>query len=326
MHQEGKVGSTRRELDGWIRAMPQPRMIAMEATIFTGWIYDHLLPHAEKVKVAHPVMLRAIAAAKKKNDKIDASKIADCLHEAGFRTIAPMHRGFGGTRFRCDRTRRTCNVGILCLDAIDLMDALKIDRFFVAGHDWGFNIAEALALNWPKRVTRIAMLSTPSRLGGLQTPSFHVARLCCYHWFQATKRGAEAVAQDPKGFARITWDTWSPPGWFDEETFRKVAASFTNPDWAAVTNHSYRSRGGEAAFDSRSVKIETKIKTTKRLKTPTIFFHGALDGVSPSAMTESMSEKFVGPFERIVLDGVGHFPTREVPELVGKKLVEHFTQ
>jgi transposase len=31
------------------------------------------------VKVAHPLMLRAIAAAKKKNDQIDASKIADCL-------------------------------------------------------------------------------------------------------------------------------------------------------------------------------------------------------------------------------------------------------
>ena len=51
----------------------------MEATIFTGWIYDHLLPHAAKVKVAHPVMLRAIAAAKKKNERIDAGKIADCL-------------------------------------------------------------------------------------------------------------------------------------------------------------------------------------------------------------------------------------------------------
>ena len=33
VHQEGKIGSTRRELDGWIRTMPQPRMIAMEATI-----------------------------------------------------------------------------------------------------------------------------------------------------------------------------------------------------------------------------------------------------------------------------------------------------
>ena len=31
------------------------------------------------MKVAHPVMLRAIAAAKKKNDRIDAGKIADCL-------------------------------------------------------------------------------------------------------------------------------------------------------------------------------------------------------------------------------------------------------
>ena len=51
----------------------------MEATMFTGWIYDHLKPHASALKVAHPLMLRAIAAAKKKNDRIDANKICDCL-------------------------------------------------------------------------------------------------------------------------------------------------------------------------------------------------------------------------------------------------------
>lgn len=51
----------------------------MEATMFSGWIYDHLTPHAVALKVAHPLMLRAIAAAKKKNDRIDASKICDCL-------------------------------------------------------------------------------------------------------------------------------------------------------------------------------------------------------------------------------------------------------
>jgi transposase len=79
VHQEGKVGATRNELDWWMKTLPQPWTVAMEATIFTGWIYDHLLPHAAKVKVAHPVMLRAIALAKKKNDRIDAGKIADCL-------------------------------------------------------------------------------------------------------------------------------------------------------------------------------------------------------------------------------------------------------
>ena len=41
-------------LDAWIKTLSHPRMIAMEATIFTGWICDHLLPHAERVKVAHP--------------------------------------------------------------------------------------------------------------------------------------------------------------------------------------------------------------------------------------------------------------------------------
>src|ERR1700722_10066373 len=44
IHQEGKIGSTRRELDAWIKTLPQPRMMAMEATIFTCWIYNHLLP------------------------------------------------------------------------------------------------------------------------------------------------------------------------------------------------------------------------------------------------------------------------------------------
>jgi len=79
VHREGKIGSTRRELDAWVGTLPEPRTIAMEATIFSGWIYDHLVPHAVAIKVAHPLMLRAIAAAKKKNDTIDASRIADCL-------------------------------------------------------------------------------------------------------------------------------------------------------------------------------------------------------------------------------------------------------
>src|SRR6202790_1084436 len=79
IHAEGKIPATRFDLDRWMKTLPQPWTVAMEATIFTGWIYDHLLPHAAQVKVAHPVMLRAIALAKKKNDRIDAGKIADCL-------------------------------------------------------------------------------------------------------------------------------------------------------------------------------------------------------------------------------------------------------
>ena len=79
VQREGTIPATRTELDSWMKTLPKPWTVAMEASIFTGWVYDHLLPHAAQVKVAHPVMLRAIAAAKKKNDRIDAGKIADCL-------------------------------------------------------------------------------------------------------------------------------------------------------------------------------------------------------------------------------------------------------
>ena len=79
IHAEGAIPATRFDLDRWMKTLPQPWTAAMEATLFTGWIYDHLLPHAAALKVAHPLMLRAIAAAKKKNDQIDANKIADGL-------------------------------------------------------------------------------------------------------------------------------------------------------------------------------------------------------------------------------------------------------
>src|ERR1700675_4301553 len=79
IYAEGTIPATRFDLDHWMKTLPQPWTAAMEATMFTGWIYDHLKPHAAALKVAHPLMLRAIAAAKKKNDRIDASKICDCL-------------------------------------------------------------------------------------------------------------------------------------------------------------------------------------------------------------------------------------------------------
>jgi hypothetical protein len=78
-HAEGTIPATRRDLDRWMSDLPEPWTAAMEATMFTGWVYDHLRPHAAAVKVAHPLMLRAIATAKKKNDRIDAGKLADCL-------------------------------------------------------------------------------------------------------------------------------------------------------------------------------------------------------------------------------------------------------
>lgn len=247
--------------------------------------------------------------------------VGSALTAAGHRTIVPSLRGFGDTRFVDDRPLRSGNSAIHAMDMIGLMDGLGIEQLAVVGHDWGSNIAEALAVGWPDRIERIAMLATPPRVGGMPTPPFHQAQLYWYHWFMATPRGAEAVRADPHGFAHIHWENWAPKGWFDEATFQKVATSFDNPDWVDVTLHSYRSRWENAAPDPRSEWLETMIKATRTLSLPTLFIKGDVDGVTAQDSFEMVPDKFDGPFEMVGLSGVGHFPQREAPEAVAELLL-----
>lgn len=76
---EGTIAAERYALQEWTAGIPGPWIGAMEATLFTGWVYDFLTPYAQELKVAHPEMLKAITAAKKKNDRADAECIADLL-------------------------------------------------------------------------------------------------------------------------------------------------------------------------------------------------------------------------------------------------------
>ena len=51
----------------------------MEATLFSGWIYDTLQPYSQELEMAHPAKMKAISAGKKKSDTIDARTIADLV-------------------------------------------------------------------------------------------------------------------------------------------------------------------------------------------------------------------------------------------------------
>ena len=245
------------------------------------------------------------------------------LHEAGLRTIVPTLRGFGETRL-ADGVPRTGDSAMLAVDAIALLDALGVDRFMVAGHDWGSNAAEALAVGWSDRVERMAQLSSPPRLGGVPTPPFAQAQRQWYHWFMATARSAAAIREDRRGIARRHWDNLSPPGWYDEATFQRVARSWDNPDWVDVTLHSYRARWDEALPDERSRWLEDKVKATKTLSLPAMYVQGAVDGINPPSSRKDVPSKFTGPFAFGTLSGVGHFAQRENPDAVARHLIKLF--
>ena len=99
---EGRIPATGFDLDRWMKRLPRPWSAALEATMFSCWIYDHLKPHAAALKVAHPLMLRAIAAANKKNESTDGAAshwkyiqatllcIRMCIAQARRRQLIPV--------------------------------------------------------------------------------------------------------------------------------------------------------------------------------------------------------------------------------------------
>jgi transposase len=76
---EGTLEADRTVLRRWAEELREPWHGAMEATLFSAWIYDTLKPYAQQLFMGHPAKMKAISAGKNKSDRIDARMIADLL-------------------------------------------------------------------------------------------------------------------------------------------------------------------------------------------------------------------------------------------------------
>jgi pimeloyl-ACP methyl ester carboxylesterase len=253
-------------------------------------------------------------------------RVAAELNPLGWRTAAPYCRGCGPTRFLSAATPRVGQAAALAQDAIDLADHLGWSRFAVVGHDWGARVAYALAALFPDRVTRIVAIALAFQpRGAFEVPPFSQARRFWYQWFMTLDQGADAVRADPVGFARIQWETWSPPGWFDETEFRATAQAFANPDWPEITLNAYRSRWRSESFDPRYDALQQRLMQIENLTTPTLMIQGGSDFCDEPASSEGQERFFSAGYRRLLLDGVGHFPAREAPEEVSQAVMEHLS-
>ncbi len=81
------------------------------------------------------------------------------LSEAGFRAIAPDMRGYGETDAPADPAQYRTSV--ICADIAGLLDALRIDKAVIVGHDWGGYHIWQFGLRYPERTARLVGLNTP---------------------------------------------------------------------------------------------------------------------------------------------------------------------
>ena len=238
------------------------------------------------------------------------------LVAGGARVIVPYLRGFGPTRFIDEAAPRSGQQAALGNDLRELMDALSIDRATLAGYDWGGRGACIVAALWPERVRGLVTVNAYNiqNIPGAGKPSVAAQEYrFWYQWYFQMERGRAGLEVNRRELCRLLWRLWSPHWSFDEATFEHSATSFDNPDFVAVTIHSYRHRYGNAPGDPKLDAIEQRLAQQPQITVPTIALQGEADGVLPPESTARHAAYFTGPYQRRLLPQIGHNPPQEDP-------------
>src|ERR1700738_1027957 len=85
--------------------------------------------------------------------------VAPILAAAGYRVIVPYLRGQGTRRFLSAETNRNGQQSVVAVDAIALMNALRIEKAVIGGFDWGARTANIMAALWPERTDALVSVS-----------------------------------------------------------------------------------------------------------------------------------------------------------------------
>ena len=253
--------------------------------------------------------------------------VAPLLTKAGYRALAVYLRGYGPTRFLDSAAPRTAEQAAIGRDVIDLADALKIDRFAVAGFDWGGRAACVASALHPERV-RAAVLVGGYTIQNTVTPARPAApeavRRLWYQWYFNTEVGRAGLEQNRRGLCELMWREWSPTWRFTSDMFNLTAASFDNPDFVDCVVHSYRHRNFNAPGEPRFLETERRLAERPAISVPTIALHGGDDGFGRPAPEITAAERATLPklVAKRIVEGAGHFVPHEKPEVVAAALLE----
>jgi pimeloyl-ACP methyl ester carboxylesterase len=247
------------------------------------------------------------------------------LAEAGYRVVAPDLRGYGGS----DKPPRGYDLITAAADAAGLIRALGEANAVVVGHDWGGLVAWTLASYFPKSVRRLAVVSAAhplrmraellsSPLGAGAPFGLHSRRKGYPLVFQVPLLPERQLVRDGASLVGSLLSSWSAPGWPDAETARIYCRAMRIPSVAhsALEYHRWfvrstlRTDGFRYARQMRSPVI-----------TPTLHLHGSLDSCVPPQTARGAGRYVDAPYRWRVLEGSGHFPHEERPELFNAELL-----
>jgi pimeloyl-ACP methyl ester carboxylesterase len=244
------------------------------------------------------------------------------LAGAGFRAVAADLRGFGAS----DKPPRGYDAPNLAADMAQLVTSLGERDAMVVGTDIGGLLAWTMAAAHPRVVRSLAIVGAAhplrlrtalaSRGGGQRHASAYALRT-----FQLPRRPESLLAGDSR-YVRQLFDAWTGPRWrgtpgFVADVERYAQAMRIHPVAFCASEYfrwlvrSMVRPDGRRFADSLRAPIGA----------PVLHLHGDFDSCVLAATAQGSGQYVAGDYEWRVLDGVGHFPHNEVPELISGELI-----
>ena len=118
-----------------------------------GFVVNGLTLHYEARGSGHPVLL--LHGFTSRASTLERHGWVDLLVDAGLRPIAPDARSHGGSDRVFDPA--ACTTRVLAGDVVALLDHLEIPQASLFGFSMGGGVALRVAMDWPARVTRLAV-------------------------------------------------------------------------------------------------------------------------------------------------------------------------
>jgi pimeloyl-ACP methyl ester carboxylesterase len=241
-------------------------------------------------------------------------EVVPLLVERGARVIRPYLRGFGPTSFLASSSMRTGQQAALGRDLVQLLDALEIKEAIAAGFDWGGVASCVAAALWPDRVSGLVSYASYDIVDiARQRSAFPPAleKVCWYQHLFQTDRGRDCLTKYRQELCLSLWSEWSPNWRFGEETFKKTAKSFDNPDFVDVVIHCYRFHFGFAMGDPSLDPLERTLATKPKIEVPAVTLDGLDDPLKPGG-TAGHGNMFINRHEHRAFQA-GHNLPQEIP-------------
>jgi len=229
----------------------------------------------------------------------------------GYRVVAPFMRGYAPTGFSPDGKYYTSQLGA---DVVSLITLLGYEKAVVIGHDYGAGAAYAAALTAPERIAALVACSVPHgvELATAIVTNAEQQRRSWYIFFFQLPFAEMGVSFNDFAFIDRLWSDWSP-GWkWPSATLASVKKTLAEPGVLGAALGYYRTAFGAPPTDPALAQVQPKTFDGS-IGVPCLYIHGAKDGCIGVELTEGVHKYFTGPFERVVVEGAGHFVHMEQP-------------